>query len=236
MIITKEIEEKIPKWPQFLITGNSVTIEQAKDIIFKTETFFTNVGEYSGGNNHEFNAKYRNDSNLIAIQNDWSKESILRDSLGTLCHKITYIDNDFAVSMHINGPNGWCHPDGKIWNNQNSGDKYPSADELLSECELIAQAFPYLDFTLTVMSMPADNEKSIPLFNIEVKEGAANFAEPDLSRHQTAGTPNAAGYAKGFVKQITEFLDRPGEGLPPEWIDEFALIVRNKIEELGWSK
>lgn len=34
----------LPKWPQLYITGPDVSVEEAKAIIFKNETFLTSLG------------------------------------------------------------------------------------------------------------------------------------------------------------------------------------------------
>jgi hypothetical protein len=54
----------LPKWPQMIVTGKPVTVENAKDIIFRTDSFLTSSDEFSGGNNKEFNDWY-----CIYIQN-----------------------------------------------------------------------------------------------------------------------------------------------------------------------
>lgn len=49
----------LPKWPQMIVTGQSVTVDQAKNIILRTDSFLTDPYKWSGGNNHKFNTKYR---------------------------------------------------------------------------------------------------------------------------------------------------------------------------------
>ncbi len=34
------LNRNLPKWPQMLVTGDSLTIEQAKEIIRRTDRFF----------------------------------------------------------------------------------------------------------------------------------------------------------------------------------------------------
>lgn len=48
----------LPKWPQMIVTGKPVTIDQAKEIIFRTDSFLTSSDEFAGGNNREFNEWY----------------------------------------------------------------------------------------------------------------------------------------------------------------------------------
>jgi hypothetical protein len=54
----------LPKWPQLLIVGDPVTIEQAKDIIFRMDPFLTDTYHLSGGNDRIFNQQYRTQAGL----------------------------------------------------------------------------------------------------------------------------------------------------------------------------
>ena len=44
------LDRGLPKWPQMLVTGASVTKEQALEIIRRTDSFFS----YPHGNDHAF--------------------------------------------------------------------------------------------------------------------------------------------------------------------------------------
>ena len=45
----------LPKWPQMIVTGKRVTVDQAKEIIFRTDSFLSDASDYSGGNARNFN-------------------------------------------------------------------------------------------------------------------------------------------------------------------------------------
>lgn len=47
----------LPKWPGAFVTGKSVTPEQAKDIIFRTDPSVRHPSEYMGGNDRLFRAR-----------------------------------------------------------------------------------------------------------------------------------------------------------------------------------
>lgn len=49
-------QKSLPKWPQMLVTGKSVPVELAEEIILRTDSFF---GPWGGGNNQNFDQKVR---------------------------------------------------------------------------------------------------------------------------------------------------------------------------------
>ena len=73
----------LPKWPQMMVTGKHVTLEQAKEIIFRTDPFLVDTSKYSGGNAHEFNAWYRKEAGLDLFEG--SKTSRPCGSYGLHC-------------------------------------------------------------------------------------------------------------------------------------------------------
>lgn len=87
----------LPKWTKMLVVGKKISVEQAKDIIFRTDPFFTDPSDYSGGNCNRFNTKYRKISGLSFINGLEDNENIVSD-----LHKkldvlpIFYTENDWG--------------------------------------------------------------------------------------------------------------------------------------------
>ena len=53
------------KWPQMLVTGQTVTDRDTIiEILLLTDSFLTDTSQYSGGNNHAFNLMYRTKAGL----------------------------------------------------------------------------------------------------------------------------------------------------------------------------
>lgn len=227
----------LPKWPQMLVTGKPVSIDQAKEIIFLTDDFFTNASDYSGGNDHEFNRNYRKLAGLNQLQvekrypeghayndADWGRMYAMRNAIGVL--SLEYIGNDWASSSFIGGPHGWCHPDGTISFGDNVG-KWPSIEEVLDEWVGVARAFPFLDLHVTLMSGESC-EDSDPVINIRVINGTATLEAPDDSVHNNITNRSAESLIASFISQ----MHSPELGLPEDWYDEFAARVRTAIAEL----
>lgn len=213
----------LPKWPQMLVTGNPVTIDQAKDIIFATDRFLVDPYEHSGGNNREFNANYRKLAGLdtLAVKEpwgynavDWHKADRVRKVLGVITNE--YVTNDWASSCFIGGPHGWCHPDGKIEYKDNVG-KWPSIQDVYHEWEEIAQKFPFLDLTVTLMGGESCEEETSAVINFRVIDGKVTIEPPDSSMHDV---------------QISEYwgYGLSEQGLPNSWIHEFAFRVKSAVD------
>ena len=133
------------KWPQCVIIGNKITIEQAKEILSKTDSMF--VYEYDG-NERDFNRavyKFIGRPQLFgpdSDRNDWKKvdDFISRNNL----LKLGYLVNSQISSSYIYGTHGWCHPNGTIFFNKNIG-KWPNWEEIHADCKTIAHRFPFLE-------------------------------------------------------------------------------------------
>lgn len=239
---TRLLEIVLPKWPQMLVTGKSVTVEQAKDIIFRTDTFFTDASVHSGGNCRAFNAEYRNKAGLTALQVfrnnpgghswvdvDWDRRDYLCRRLGVV--RTRYVRNEWGSCSFVGGPHGWCHPDGTIAFTNNVG-KWPSVVELLDDWADIAQAFPYLDLHVSLMSGESSMRDTVPLVNIRVVNGQATVESPDLTVHseQVLADPDTE---LEQAKWIALIRDSSNElGLAEDWYDEFAARVRCHITKL----
>lgn len=222
-------EISLPKWPQMIVTGKPVTMEQAKDIIFKTDSFLTDSSPYAGGNNREFNRMYRSLSGLDKLDaiDDWGLRyditDKMKESIGYV--ETEYVNNSWASCAFIFGPHGWCHPSGKIEYSDNVG-KWPSANEIVDDWTKIAEAFPYLDINVTLMSGEGSEDDTQPVFNIRVVDGRAEACEPDLDVHKNFGTRN--------INEAVLNLAMGGreQGLPFQWVEEFAATVRSKLDNV----
>jgi len=244
-LITEEIINKIgelavgglPKWPQMLVSGKPVTINQAKDIIFRTDDFLTDPWEGAGGNEREFNKAYRKAANLDALcvdrpnydskgtyrSPDWKKQILLREKIGFV--QTGYVTNDWASSCYIFGGHGWCHPDGTIAFIDNVG-KWPNIEDVCDDWARLARAFPYLDLNVTLMDNESGDENATPVVNIRVVNGTVDIEAPDVSVHTLKEKTRDFSVAGIFSQGRKEI------GLPLPWYDEYAAKVRAIIETL----
>lgn len=187
----------LPKWPQMLVWGQPVTREQARDIIYRTDDFFWEFSAYGGGNNHEWNKWARETLGIQAVLDQadtqpeaarWRYTCDIESEVRELGQFVStsYVRNSWASCAFIFGPHGWVHPDGKIGYVDNVG-KWPSADEIFEDWQVLATAFPYLDLTVTLMSGESCEDDAEPVVSFRVKDGKVLVLEvpvlPDSQAH-----------------------------------------------------
>ena len=240
----------LPKWPQMLVTGTPVTPEQAKEIIFATDSALTST--YGGcGNDRQYEAwfmglthysrfdlktPYFNSDALSEeerikarelLQKCWDAASEFETRANFL--RTEYVRNSWAISAFIFGPGGWMHPDGNIAFIDNVG-KYPSVLELATEWSEISARWPFLDVWVTLMSGEGSEDGTRPVVTFHVHDGLVDTFEGTLQPFIN----------KKVVRNFeTEFdassfgLDRSREhGLPRAWMVEFAEKVRPLVDEI----
>lgn len=222
----------LPKWPQMLVSGVQVTPEQAFDIILRTDRFLTDPDGYS--NNREFSKWYKAESNLVALlktrkypegheyqTTNWEKYHQLQESIKFVVTE--YVHNDWAASCYIGGPHGWCSPAGVISYADNVG-KWPNIREVYDDWVKIAEAFPFVDAHVTLMSGEScEDDTHPPVINFRVKGGAVEVQAPDVSVHTNIGTRKV----DDFINHIKHGVET---GLPTLWYLKAAKIVRSNIK------
>lgn len=237
--INKLANDNLPKWPQMLVTGKQVTVEQAKEIIFRTDDFLTDASTYSGGNAQRFNDAYRKLAGLELLQFertfrdghtytsfDWDKQRELCERLNIIRTK--YVENRWASCSYIGGPHGWCSPAGVISYSDNVG-KWPSIEEIIDDWTTIAQAFPYLDLHVTLMSGESCEDDTHPVINIRVVDGNVFAEAPDITVHEI---PEKCDVMLQFVEHMKSGTCQREIGLPMEWYEEFADKVKSAVLDI----
>lgn len=219
----------LPKWPQMLVSGKAVTVEQAKEIIFRTDCFLTDINEHSGGNNKEFNKWYRDASGISEILSlDWDKRRGIQEDLGYL--GVESASNDWASCCFVFGPHGWCHPDGTIMYYDNIG-KWPTVPGVLEDWKKVAEAFPFLDLHITLMSGEGSDDDTIPLVNLRVVGGTVSLCPPDITVHEGKILQRDSDkvFELRFVLGANYEL-----GLPYDWYMYYANRVRSTLVKTGY--
>jgi len=216
------------KWPQMVVTGKPVTVEQAKDIIFRTDTSLTRFSKYGWGNNHRWGEWAQKTLGFDLLREpesdrmDWEIIQEIKNKLGMI--ETEYVSNTWAASCFIGGPHGWCHPDGKIEFTDNIG-KWPSLEAVIEDWEKLQDAFPYIDLAVTLMDKEDCEEDKKPVVSFLVKDGKITFTTDHDNIHQEFDT------ADKMEDFITRFSSPNREqGLPDSWIIELAKKTKPVIE------
>lgn len=221
----------LPKWPQMLVWGQSVSQAQARDIIYRTDSFFVEFNEYSGGNNHHWNEWARrvlgiqdvlDTAEQVAGAESWQFKCAVQDEVRKACQFVVtdYVHNSWASCSFIFGPHGWVQPDGRIGYVDNVG-KWPDAEELFNDWQTLATAFPYLDLTVTLMSGEGGEEDSEPVISFRVVDGLVTILDAPVmpSDEVLASMP-----VRGTEALMSRFAvgESFEQGLNDAWIREHA--------------
>lgn len=225
------LNKALPKWPQMLVTGESVTPEQAKEIIFRTDGFLTDTYDLAGGNRKEFTEWYQARAGLDRyVVRDWQDQSkeakakrkknwpfgrMVRERAGYI--STNYVTNDWASCCFVWGAHGWCSPEGRIHFVDNVG-KWPSVADVLEDWTTLAREFPFLKLVATLMSGEGGEDDAQPVVNIVVQNGTAWLEEGELSVHR-----KDVPHRRNWDDLPALFNDPYKElGLPAEMSEEFA--------------
>jgi len=218
----------LPKWPEMAVWGKPVTVEQAKDIILRTDSFLSDVNGFGGGNNKQWSAWARRELGFQHLVEDeseghWNrKEGVqekLRAAIGFV--ETEYVHNTWAASCYIYGPYGWCKPDGTIWYEDNIG-KYPSAREVFEEWQKLASAFPYLDLTVTLFSGESEEDDSSPVVSFRVQGGQVTILDkPTIPTER----PVPQRDTKALLRAVVTNRSRE-QGLDDQWIRDYGSTLQ----------
>jgi hypothetical protein len=170
-----------PKWPGLLVTGESISEEQASEILIRTQRWY--LLEYDISKNsllydelHKiYVSSFPIEDRISHIPIDYD---IIEDKIQRL--ELSYLHNDRISSSWVGGLHGWCNWDGKIFcNNYNIG-KWPKIEEVEEDLKLIAFEFSFLNFTLQLLSQEIHSEEDYyPIYTCEVKDGSIKQIQRD---------------------------------------------------------
>lgn len=240
----------LPKWPQHYVTGKPMTVEQAKEVIRRTDSFF--VHGY-GGNNHEYDSWVRKtlgmapshwdrphrpfppddapqavkDADMTARQAEWAEDDRLRGLFAKRWHPLqtAYVHNSWISCSFIGGPHGWCHPDGSIGFVDNVG-KWPSVESIFNDWKMLAEAFPFIDVSATLYDGESCEDGTRPVVSMVVRDSKVMLVDP-LVENVHAMHAKAQRRADSLSDSTSEFIRQMNNprrelGLPDEWIHEWA--------------
>lgn len=212
----------LPKWPKMLVTGKPVTVEQAQEIIRRTDSFF---GYFGGGNNHKYIARVREALGMSPSRTLYDstpeERRVASEKMDTWREEWGYIYTEYVINSWIScnfifGPHGWCHPDGTIFFADNVG-KWPSVREVYEDWNILARHFPFLEVDITLFDGEAGKERIKPVVSMRVREGVVLFSEEIIHRDPSEG-------ARRDFRTLDQFLPfYPSEqGIPWEWIEKWS--------------
>jgi len=187
----KFFNRHLPKWPGILVKGEKVTIDQAKEIIIRTDDlrFSSNDREFDKQLNFEVFGIQTNGWNLTESVKaekgiidfheiwDWIEKKLSRYKPLSL----NYLENSRVVSSWVGGPKGWCDWKGNISASNYNIGKYPSVEDVYNEWCLIAKEFPFLDLKAQLLNCEMCEDDAVPEVVVEyvVKNGLVEIRDSD---------------------------------------------------------
>jgi hypothetical protein len=163
-----------PKWPGLLVVGEKISEEQAAEILLKTQNWFLldTISQESllyKELKKIYVSSFPEEDRISDIDMDFD---IIEQKIQPL--EVNYLSNDRIYSSWIGGLHGWCDWDGNIFCNNYNVGKWPSIEYIEDELVLVASSFPFLNFTLQLLSEEIRSEEnSYPIYTCEVKNGYA---------------------------------------------------------------
>lgn len=220
--ITPEQEEllsvELPKWPAMIVVGESVTTDQALEIIRRTDTFFTHGYD---GNDKAWTKRVRETVGCPVepkeIKN-WAEYTDKRvewiNAWGAI--ETGYVHNNWISSAFVYGPHGWCHPDGTILHVDNVG-KWPEAEDIYRDWVLLARTFPFLKLNVVLHSGETCEDNIVPLIGFRILNGEVEIVRDDLENLPNQYiTPMEFGRKYGELRNDSVFILRMQKGREAE--------------------
>jgi len=256
MLLSKEQWPGLPKWPMAFVTGKSVTVEQAKEIIFRTVTSLSSPSEYGFGNDRAFRERCINVFGwrpLVALTNKWYQmtederkawadkhdlpspwvlNQAWADKMGYV--STSYVNNSWLASAYIGGPHGWCSPQGNIHSDGHNYGKWPSVDEIVADWETLLAAFPFIDLACTMYSGEQCEEDSVPVCTIKVDaSNGVQVHAPDLSMHDRNPTKGGADRIDTLLFSLMSGKHDREHGWPAGWVEEYGVRSTAAMKEIA---
>ncbi len=163
---------ELTKWPRLLVTGQTVTEEQANEILIRTSNLWllhTNDREWT-----------TTVGDVLGVENGrlgfWTPESIRAAAEGLRCLGLQWLYTSRIASSWIGGPHGWCDWDGTIGCATYNIGKHPDVESVTEEWQAIAAAFPFLDLRAQLVT---DEGAGHLAAEWTVSAGRALYREPE---------------------------------------------------------
>ncbi|RLI37481.1 hypothetical protein DRO66_03760 [Candidatus Bathyarchaeota archaeon] len=222
----------LPKWPAIVVKGESVTEEQAIEIIIKTDQSLPDMGYAC--NNDSYN---RLVSSFFGIQDrdshneDWelyfSDVNELSKALGKV--GLVYLSNDRIASSYVGGPNGWCDLKGNISLNSKNIGKWPSVEEVYEDWVSIAKAFPYLKLRSQLFDREECEEGHQVVIEFKVQGGEVEVLKP--VEPMEVVSEGVDEYMEGLLNGTSSEI-----GIPSHKLHEHLVKLYGEIPQLRLAK
>lgn len=217
------------KWPRLIVVGESVTRDQAAQMIMQTSSC------YQGCNDHEWELDvaavmglappfFSRDANMPVkevMALDEHDRQVWKD-LGNL--DLHYCVNDRIMSAYVGGPHGWVAWDGTIGCSSYNVGKWPSEDHLIDDWVRISARFPFL--TCGVQFIGNEGAGGISL-TLDVQEGSCTIV--DASEYLLAPESWEETDMSALIRDLRDGTHRRERGCTLDTLQEALSITRQNV-------
>jgi hypothetical protein len=163
----------LPKWAGFMVWGESVTKEQAEEIILRT----TRLDLSSNSPQTEkmlydvMGISYTTQEKGRRPWADYESVRATQDRIDSLVDRLEYLSNSNILSAYVGGPGGWVDWEGNVGCKDRNIGKRACCHDAYREWSLIAEAFPYLDLTCHLYNGEHSEWRAKPVIEYRIKDG-----------------------------------------------------------------
>lgn len=172
------------KWPAARMIGPEVSPENAREFIRRTDKAligegFTNDRLFE----RQLKALIGFDEPSPNERVDWAKRYARQEAYANAFGHVSleHLGSQWVQCAWVGGPNGPVSPTGRVSLAKNFG-KYPSETEIEDDLTKIAEAFPWLTFTLAVWGHQEEGDDGLPSDLWELSGGKWERGEPREAR------------------------------------------------------
>lgn len=169
-------EQCLPKWAACVVKGQQVTLDQAKEILIRTDSWRL----YSNDREWEESVAAAAGYPRLEDTEDFSKYGKLLDdwesSHGII--RLEYLCNSQIITLGAPNSRGWCHWDGTIYKNGANIGKWPEVENVYNDWVRIAGAFPFLKLKCQVFDSECGNFGIQPVVEFVINSGKVEVREP----------------------------------------------------------
>jgi hypothetical protein len=222
----------LPEWPGLLIVGESVTVDQAAEIIVRTGHWPLCLNDKAWVQTVDAIVGLKSDDDIgdvpEAWKEHWRQRQEWNERHGIL--DVEYLYNSQVGSAYIGGAHGWCHWNGFIGCDSYNIGKWPSTQSVLEDWQKIAIAFPFLKLRCQLFNEENVNIDDVSstkraLIQYNVSGGAVDVVPPE--KIGPAGPPGPS-----LDMQLVGLFTNPRRerGCTPEMLKHAIEIVRGRAQ------
>lgn len=163
----------LPKWPEMRVIGQSVSAKEAMEIIVRID----HSTIYPSSNDQKWCSQVKKIIRGNISEKDFKDQKYSFFRSIRYLDDITYIKTD-RITSHGQISSGWIDWNGSIKTSSHNIGKWPKAEEVLKDWQIIASNFHFLSLRCQLFSGGPFEDKTYPVVEYIVSNGYACIKKP----------------------------------------------------------